>query len=287
MAKLFNPNRTSASAVTEIDAVYFYNFDSNNGEEPVINADWIEDADLFPVATLKGSVEINQDDITINKINIDQSNVPIGITTEPGDFNFSGNMPSMLADDLAKFLTKGDDLVNIDNKAGYGYTLDGKILEMAVVVRMKSGDYLIFPRTNVTCTLKMEDNVMLLHFAGQVLGATNPANKDVYILADPSGAKAALKTINFGVITDGSDPVEPLKISYNNVSGNIALSIVGDDASVFAVDKASITPDNSGVATVNVTFNSPTAAGVYNAVLKIESGSGDSEVQLKGEVKTV
>lgn len=286
MAKLVNPNRTSASAVTEIDAVYFYNFNSNNGEEPTINASWIEDADLFPVATLKGSVEINQEDITINKINIDQSNVPIGITTEPGDFNFSGNMPSMLADDLAKFLTKGDELVNVDNKAGYGYTLDGKILEMAVIVRMKSGDYLIFPRTNVTCTLKMEDNVMLLHFAGQVLGATNPANKDVYILADPSGAKAALKLIDFGVITDGSDPVEPLNITYNNVSGNIQLSIEGEVPGVFSIDKTSITPDSSGKAVVNVTFNSPTNAGVYKAVLKIVSGSGDSEVELKGEVKT-
>lgn len=287
MAKLFNKNRTSANAVTEIDAVYFYNYDSNNGEEPVINAEWIADADLFPVATLKGSVEINQEDITINKINIDQSNVPIGITTEPGDFNFSGNMPSMLADDLAKFLTKGDNLVNIDNRAGYGYTLDGKILEMAVVVRMKSGDYLIFPRTNVTCTLKMEENVLLLHFAGQVLGATNPANQDVYILADPSGAKAALKSLDFGVITDGADPVKELIVTYSNVSGDINLSIDGDDKALFAVDKATITPDASGKATVNVTFNSPTAAGVYKATLKIQSESGDSEVELKGEVKTL
>ena len=58
MAKLFNKNRTSANAVTEIDAVYFYNYDSNNGEEPVINADWIADADLFPVGrkTVKGKL---------------------------------------------------------------------------------------------------------------------------------------------------------------------------------------------------------------------------------------
>lgn len=177
----------SAKAVVDIDEVHFLKHTSG---EPAINQALLENKqDWFSVATLKGSVECTQDALSLTKINIDQSGMPIGISTEPGDFNLSFSMPSLVKANLEKWLSgKSDTALTIDGKTGYGFDFNLDLHEMVCAIKTKTKEWFIFPNIQGSVCLAKEDTTWLLKFSGMVLGASNEGNNDVYILADDAVA---------------------------------------------------------------------------------------------------
>ena len=188
----------SAKAVVGISEVHFLKW--ANGAEPTVDANLFvssnTDADWFSVATIKGSVTCAQDALSTTKVNIDQSNMPIGISTEPGDFNIEAQLPSMISSDLAKWLDKDATKITIEDGAGnqrdgYGYDFNAELIDTVLAIKSQTGDWFVFPNVKGDVAFGMEDNVWVLKFAGQVLGATKDGNKSVYVFADAHSSAQA------------------------------------------------------------------------------------------------
>ena len=185
-----DPQVRNAKAVVDIDEVHFLEHTTG---EPEITAALLgtmgaTDDGWFSTTTIKGSVEVTQDALSLTKINIDQSNMPIGISTEPGDFNLNFKMPSWVEDDLAKWLAKGDTKITWNGKEGYGYDFNAELKQTVMAIKAKTGEWFIFPHVQGSVAMQQEDKTFVLGFTGMVLGATNPANNDVYILSASASA---------------------------------------------------------------------------------------------------
>lgn len=102
-------------------------------------------------------------------------------------------------------------------------------------------------------------------------------------------------TIKLGVVQSqlafpstklGDSAVKGINISTNGITGNLTLTLTGDQASMFTVSASSITKDtanstNGGTVTI---IYKPTTTGEHNAVLTISGGglSPDKVINLKG-----
>lgn len=185
----------TAKAIVDIDEVHFLKHVCG---EPIITQNLIDGLEndgvtplnpgWFSAATIKGTVEVTQDPLSLTKINIDQSNMPIGISTEPGDFNVNFTMPD-LRENLVKWLDSNKDdasytPLRIGNAEGYGYDFNADLTEMVLAIKAKTGEWFIFPCIQGSVALQYADKTWGLHFQGMVLGATNEANNDVYILSN-------------------------------------------------------------------------------------------------------
>ena len=177
----------SAKAVVDIDEVHLYKHTSG---EPEITQTLLDNKqDWFSVATLKGSVEVTQDALSLTKINIDQSNMPIGISTEPGDFNINFSMPAMVLSNLKNWMANNSEdssytKLKLGNKEGYGYDFNAELTEAVLAIKAKTGEWFVFPNIQGSVFMKQEDKVWVLGFSGMVLGASNEKNNDVYILGE-------------------------------------------------------------------------------------------------------
>lgn len=186
----------SAKAVVDIDEVHLYKHTSG---EPEITQTLLDNKqDWFSVATLKGSVEVTQDALSLTKINIDQSNMPIGISTEPGDFNINFSMPAMVLSNLKNWMANNSEdssytKLKLGNKEGYGYDFNAELTEAVLAIKAKTGDWFIFPNIQGSVFMKQEDKVWVLGFSGMVLGASNEKNNDVYILGENATTSSAGK----------------------------------------------------------------------------------------------
>jgi hypothetical protein len=196
-------NKTTGKAIADIKALYFYNH--ANGGEPTINGSTLESTDWFPVLTLRGTVTASQDAPSIEKINVDQFDAAIGISTEAGDFNFEAQLPSMNYADIAEWLGAnkiqevlgtGTSPLTVDGKQLLGFDLDGSLYDMSVLIKTRTNDIIIFPRVQVAFSFSKEDKVFLFRVSGQVLAPTNQANKMIYIatqtVAEVTADKAAV-----------------------------------------------------------------------------------------------
>lgn len=196
-------NKTTGKAIADIKALYFYNH--ANGGEPTINGSTLESTDWFPVLTLRGTVTASQDAPSIEKINVDQFDAAIGISTESGDFNFEAQLPSMNYADIAEWLGAnkiqevlgtGTSPLTVDGKQLLGFDLDGSLYDMSVLIKTRTNDVIIFPRVQVAFSFSKEDKVFLFRVSGQVLAPTNQANKMIYIatqtVAEVTADKAAV-----------------------------------------------------------------------------------------------
>lgn len=181
-------NRTTGKAVADIKALYFYNH--ANGGEPVIGKEALESDNWFPALTLRGTVTASQDAPSIEKINVDQFDAAIGISTEAGDFNFEAQLPSLTYADIAKWVganaisevySSGTTPYTIDGKEVLGFNLDGSLYDMAVMIKTRTNDVIIFPRVQVSFSFSKEDKVFLFRVTGQVLAPSNSANKMIYL----------------------------------------------------------------------------------------------------------
>jgi hypothetical protein len=196
-------NKTTGKAIADIKALYFYNHAI--GGEPTINGSTLESANWFPVLTLRGTVTASQDAPSIEKINVDQFDAAIGISTEAGDFNFEAQLPSMNYADVAEWLGAnkiqevlgtGTSPLTVDGKQLLGFDLDGSLYDMSVMIKTRTNDIIIFPRVQVAFSFSKEDKVFLFRVSGQVLAPTNQANKMIYIatqtVAEVTADKAAV-----------------------------------------------------------------------------------------------
>lgn len=176
-------NKTTGKAVADIKALYFYNH--ANGGEPVVT-DVLDSTDWFSVLTLRGTVTSSQDAPSIEKINVDQFDAAIGISTEPGDFNFEAQLPSLAKEDLEKWL--GEEIKEtgktIDGKELIGFNLDGSLFDMSVLIKTRTNDVIIFSRAQVSFSFTKEDKVFLFRVAGQILAPTNDSNKMIYLATE-------------------------------------------------------------------------------------------------------
>lgn len=172
----------NAKAVVDIDEVHILKH--VNGAEPEITSDLLASGDdWFSTTTIKGTVEVTQDALSVTKINIDQSNMPIGISTEPGDFNVSFKMPDWKASALAQWMTANSTKVTYDGMEGYGYKFNSELTQAVLAIKAKTGEWFIFPNIQGSVSMMQEDKTFVLGFQGMVLGATNEKNEDVYILS--------------------------------------------------------------------------------------------------------
>ena len=187
-------NKTTGKAVADIRALYFYNH--KNGE-PVITDTLTSpgDADWFPVLTLRGTVTSSQDAPSIEKINVDQFDAAIGISTEAGDFNFEAQLPSLSKGDIEKWLgtdleVKGSDgeTIEVDGNELIGFNLDGKLFDMSAMIKTRTGATIIFARVQVSFSFTKEDKVFVFRVSGQVLAPTNDKNRMIYLATEPKQA---------------------------------------------------------------------------------------------------
>lgn len=185
-------NKTTGKAVADIRALYFY---SHTGGEPVIE-DTLkspDDANWFPVLTLRGTVTSSQDAPSIEKINVDQFDAAIGISTEAGDFNFEAQLPSLAKTDIEKWLGTGLEVtdssgsaITIDGNELIGFNLDGKLFDMSAMIKTRTGATIIFSRVQVSFSFTKEDKVFVFRVSGQVLAPTNDKNKMIYLATEPA-----------------------------------------------------------------------------------------------------
>jgi hypothetical protein len=184
-------NKTTGKAIADIKALYFLKH--VNGAEPIIKESLDNDA-WFPVLSLRGTVNAGQDAPSIEKINVDQFDAPIGIITEPGDFTFEAQLPEMTYESLSKWLA-GDDIeacyddttgepIMIDGRQLMGINLNGDVYEVSVLIQTRTGASIIFSNAQVALTFAKEDKVFLFRLTGQILAASNTANKMLYIASE-------------------------------------------------------------------------------------------------------
>lgn len=184
-------NKTAGKAVADIRALYFYNH--ANGE-PLITDTLTSpgDADWFPVLTLRGTVTSSQDVPSIEKINVDQFDAAIGISTEAGDFNFEAQLPSLAKADIEKWLGTGLGItdadgqpITVDGNELIGFNLDGKLFDMSAMIKTRTGATIIFTRVQVSFSFSKEDKVFIFRVSGQVLAPTREENKMIYLATEP------------------------------------------------------------------------------------------------------
>lgn len=184
-------NKTTGKAIADIKALYFLKHE--NGVEPIIKES-LDNENWFPVLSLRGTVNAGQDAPSIEKINVDQFDAPIGIITEPGDFTFEAQLPEMTYESLSKWLASDDieacvdpttgDPIMIDGRQLMGINLNGDVYEVSVLIQTRTGASIIFSNAQVALTFAKEDKVFLFRLTGQILAASNTANKMLYIASE-------------------------------------------------------------------------------------------------------
>lgn len=277
-------NKKTGKAIADVKALYFLKHE--NDEEPVILEN-LDSSDWFPVLSLKGTVNASQDAPSIEKILVDQFDAPIGITTEPGDFNFEAQLPSLAKADIANWLEIGtgsgklhETGASIDGREVIGFNLDGKTINVSVLIKTGTGACIIFSNAQVVLTFSKEDKVFLFRVSGQVLAPENENNDMIYLATEKmvavTGVTISGEGVSEGALTLPKDDEVALvaTIAPANAS-NKAVTWSSSDATKVAVDangkvtgmatsgSATITAtsvaDNTKTASITVTCASASA----------------------------
>lgn len=159
----------------------------------------------FPILSLRGTVTASQDAPSLEKINVDQFDAPIGVLSEPGDFNFSVKLPSFDKNDLLKWLGSYDAANNVSGikdinetfkgKKMYGFDLDGTLYDCAVVIVTRTNDVIAYSHVKLTVTFSQEDKVFVFSLDGQVVAPELTDNKLIYT-SEVVNAGAAVITVD-------------------------------------------------------------------------------------------
>ena len=187
--------KKTGKAVADIKGLFLLKHTSG---EPEIK-DMLKSQDWFAPLTLRGSVSASQDAPSLTEIHVDQFDPPIGMTSEPGSFTFEAKLPSMLEEDIKKFLGEynassnpsgvqsvqdtGTD-VTVDGRKLFGFNLDGTIFDVSVMIQTRSGQVIIFSHAQVTLTFGQDDKTFVFNLNGQVLAPENTQNQMIYIAHD-------------------------------------------------------------------------------------------------------
>lgn len=253
-------NKKNGKAIADIQALYFLKH--VDGEEPVIKEN-LNNPDWFPVLTLRGTVNTNQDAQSLEKILVDQFDAPIGITTEPGDFTFEAQLPSLAKVDIEKWLgaklvevkDDNDQPVIVDGKQLYGFSLDGSLIDLSVLIKTRTNDTFIFSHVMVSLTFGKEDKVFIFRVTGQVVAPSNEANEMIYYAHEKAVVAPTGVTLNKSTLSleAGAEEILVATVAPENAS-NKKVAWASSDETVATVDAfGRVSAIAAGTATISAT----------------------------------
>lgn len=257
----FQPNKTTGKAIADVKALYFLKHEESG--EPLmvdaLDANNALSASWFPVLSLKGTVNASQDAPSIEKILVDQFDAPIGITTEPGDFTFEVQLPSMAENDIAEWL--GAELhkhegKSIDGKQLLSFNLNGTIIETSVMIKTGTGAFIVFSNCQVVLTFMKEDKVFGFRLSGQVLAAENPENDMIYIATEKMPVAVTDVTLNKSTLTlaNGSEETLVATVAPANASNKGIVWTSSNDSKASVDENGKVTAlAASGTVTITAT----------------------------------
>lgn len=284
----------SAKAVVGISEIHFLKW--INGQEPTVNDNLFQSGgshDWFSVATIKGSVTCSQDAQSVTKVAIDQSNMPIGISTEPGDFNVEAQFPSMITSALSKWLNKSSGNAisisdsNNNSRSGYGYDFNTTLTSVVMAIKTQTGDWIVFPNVKGDVAFGMEDNVWVLKFSGSVLGAENDSNKPVYVFADADanniGLAVGAANLDFGTIVKDTTEKRSVNVKCPGCTADsLTITVTGAGLTTSpagSIAKSAVTGQYAESGTSLQIIWAPTAAANdFSGSVVITHGTGTSAI---------
>lgn len=254
-------NKKTGTANVGILAVYFLKH--QNGVEPVIK-NVVDSPDWFPVLTRRGTVNVSQDNPSMEKVLVDQFDAPIGMDITPGDFTIEAQLPSLLKEDLEKWLENelevvkddSNNPVTVDGRQLIGFNLDGKIYEMSVLIQTKKGSTIIFSNVQLSFLFSYDENVFQTKISGQVLAAQNEANKMIYVATERITPVTGI-TLNKNTTSIVKDETETLTATIAPVNAtDKGVTWTSSDESKATVDENGVvTAIAAGSATITATAN--------------------------------
>lgn len=185
MANELGTKRTNGQATAQVEELYMLRYTGDKEATKVLTTLTDKNSNWYSCLSLRGTVSVGQDAASLEKIQVDQFDSPIGITVEPGDFTFECFMPSFEKEDLEAWL--GDDVKEIEGAEGvegYALNLSGKVYTMSILIKSKIGPapYMLFSRVSVSVVFGQEDKVFGLRVSGQVLSPSSKDNSPVYLI---------------------------------------------------------------------------------------------------------
>lgn len=212
-------NKTNGRAVADIKGVFILKHSDCGNQEPNVMKDAIRKGSpfyhkWFPLLTLRGTVNSSQDAPSIEKINVDQFDAPIGITTEPGDFNFEASIPSMTYWDVMRWLgndvalcydENGDAIVDENGRQFMGENLNGDLYDCTVMILTRSNNTIVFSHAQLSMTFSKEDKVFTYRISGSITAPENSENRTLYVSHDAPAIKPTALTLTGEATMDVGD----------------------------------------------------------------------------------
>lgn len=178
--------RTNGQATAQVEELYMLRYKGDEEADKVLDTLKSTSDNWYSCLSLRGTVSVGQDAASLEKIQVDQFDSPIGITVEPGDFTFECFMPSFEKGDLEAWL--GEDVRALesgtDGVEGFALDLSGKVYTMSILIKSKIGPapYMLFSRVSVSVVFGQEDKAFGLRVSGQVLAPSSASNSPVYLI---------------------------------------------------------------------------------------------------------
>ncbi len=142
------------------------------------------------IFTIRDSFQIAQADASEENINVDQFDTPIDSTTTPGDWTFSGNIPSVAAQLCDIFYKKGKavakgeatGIVGQEGTQYAGQAYFGSPVEVYAVMLVENTEMnlaLAFARVKITVGMSKDDSSSAyLKMSGRILANTEKSGKE-------------------------------------------------------------------------------------------------------------
>lgn len=191
MAEKFVVPGSGCKAIADVRGLWVLHHGEN--EEPAF-AQLAKSADWKSLFTLRGSVNINQDNPTLDKILVDQFDTPVAITSEPGDFTIEANLPSFALNDLKAIFnddTLAYEATDLDGLGAVGLNIDGKMYDASFLVKTATGHLILFSHVQFTLSFAKDDKTFYVRLNGSVVAPTNASNKTMYIACEKKTAQSA------------------------------------------------------------------------------------------------
>ena len=149
------------------------------------------------LTSLEGTCKISQAADTVNKIKIDQSDAPIGVTRTKGEVTIEFDLPNTASAMWTKFYNSASGTAAMYSvtagKTVNGIVMTTKYLSDMLRIKMKNGGQtFIFPNLDWGTLFKKdsETNPACFTVSCTVLGTIDSTNPDMIIVTDQDGSAA-------------------------------------------------------------------------------------------------